>query len=165
MKSGRARNSAGLVSSTLTPWATEACMPIVPLALWMMARSTIEMKGLTIMLAAAAEATSLTSRAASTPRAPTRAKRLVLPMSLLRVVAVTFRFVAFLAAKKPRAAVAPAAAAATAATACAGPDWSNRGAVGTGSLLNNLFLGGRSAEVEGYHFFVSRQQAQQYVRT
>lgn len=148
MKSGRARKSAGLVASTLNPWATEACIPIVPLALWMMARSTIEMNGLTIMLATAAAATSLKRRAASTPWAPTREKRLPpAPPSRAAtsaVVAVAAAFLPFLlAAKNPRAAVAPAAAAAAAATACAGPGCSNRSAVGTGSLLRRWREGKR----------------------
>lgn len=121
MKSGRARNSAGLVASTLNPWATDACIPMVPLALWMMARSTIEMNGLTIMLATAAAATSLSRRAARMPRAPTRAKRLTPPRPPTRAaesalaLAEVVASLPLLAAKKPLAAVAPAAAAAAAA--------------------------------------------------
>ena len=129
MKSGLAMNSAGFVASTLIPCFTEACIPIVPLALWIIARSTIEMNGLTIMLATAAAATSLRSRAASTPRAPTLAKRLGLALPpLLRLVV----------AKKPRAAAevaAEVAAAATAAVAAVVPGRSNRGAWGRPSLL------------------------------
>lgn len=89
----------------------------------MIALSTMEMKGLTIMLATAAEARSLTRRAKSLPRSPMLWKK-----SKSRPGLPAARW-----AKKPRAAEA-AVAAVAAVAAAATVRWCNRGAVGAGNL-------------------------------